>query len=47
MGKFLFMMIDLRIVTADDRDVPQGEVGEIIFRGHNVKKGYYKKNRSY
>ncbi|MDE5414534.1 long-chain-fatty-acid--CoA ligase [Alkalihalobacterium chitinilyticum] len=33
--------LDLRIVTADDKDVPQGEVGEIIFRGRNAMKGYY------
>lgn len=35
--------VDLRIITQDDRDVPQGEVGEIIFRGPNAMKGYYKK----
>ncbi|MFE8699649.1 class I adenylate-forming enzyme family protein [Cytobacillus sp. FJAT-54145] len=35
--------VDLRIVTPDDRDVPQGEIGEIIFRGRNAMKGYYNK----
>ncbi|MBD3108416.1 AMP-binding protein [Bacillus sp. AGMB 02131] len=35
--------VELRIVTADNRDVPRGEVGEIIFRGRNVMKGYYGK----
>jgi long-chain acyl-CoA synthetase len=34
--------IDFRIVTPDNKDVPQGEVGEIIFRGRNMMKGYYK-----
>ena len=34
--------IDFRIVTPDNKDVPQGEIGEIIFRGRNAMKGYYK-----
>ncbi|MDQ1002197.1 long-chain acyl-CoA synthetase [Neobacillus niacini] len=35
--------VELRIVTPDNQDVPQGEVGEIIFRGPNAFKGYYNK----
>ncbi len=31
-----------RIVDYDDRDVPVGEVGEIIYRGPTVLKEYYK-----
>ena len=34
----------MRAVDVDGVDVPQGEVGEIAIRGHNVMKGYY--NRS-
>ncbi|TRW47648.1 long-chain-fatty-acid--CoA ligase [Georgenia yuyongxinii] len=34
---------DIRIVDADDRDVPQGEIGELIVRGPNLFKGYYKR----
>lgn len=34
--------VDLRIITPDQKDVPQGEIGEIIFRGPNAMKGYYK-----
>lgn len=33
---------ELRIVDAEDRDVAVGEPGEVLIRGHNVMKGYYK-----
>ncbi|MCB9097905.1 MAG: long-chain fatty acid--CoA ligase [Anaerolineales bacterium] len=33
--------IQVRIVDWDDKDVPTGEPGEIIIKGHNVMKGYY------
>ena len=35
--------VDVRVVDADDKDVPVGELGEILIRGHNVMKGYYNK----
>ncbi|MDQ0156629.1 long-chain acyl-CoA synthetase [Robertmurraya andreesenii] len=35
--------IDLKIVDPSGQEVPVGEVGEIIFRGPNAMKGYYKK----
>ncbi|HZD10958.1 MAG TPA: long-chain fatty acid--CoA ligase [Candidatus Binatia bacterium] len=35
--------VDVRVVDEYDSDVPQGELGEIVIRGHNVMKGYYKK----
>jgi long-chain acyl-CoA synthetase len=35
--------IELKIVDPSGREVPVGEVGEIIFKGANAMKGYYKK----
>ena len=36
--------VEVRVVDADDQPLPPGEanVGEIVVRGHNVMKGYYK-----
>jgi long-chain acyl-CoA synthetase len=33
---------EMRVVDEDDRDVPDGELGEIVLRGENVLKGYFK-----
>jgi len=35
--------VDVRVVDEYDKDVAQGELGEIVIRGHNVMKGYYNK----
>ncbi len=35
--------VSVRIVDQHDHDVGTNEVGEIIIRGHNVMKGYYKR----
>jgi long-chain acyl-CoA synthetase len=33
----------MRVVDGDRNPVPQGEVGEVAIRGHNIMKGYWRK----
>lgn len=33
---------EMRVVDEDDQDVPDGELGEIVLRGENILKGYFK-----
>jgi long-chain acyl-CoA synthetase len=35
--------VEVKIVDENDHELPVGEKGELIYRGHNVMKGYYNK----
>jgi len=41
-GQPVFTM-EVRIVDPDDREIPRGEIGEIVTRGPNVMAGYWNK----
>ena len=33
---------EMRVVDEEDKEVPDGSLGEIVLRGENILKGYYK-----
>jgi long-chain acyl-CoA synthetase len=41
-GKAIFG-VEVMCVDDNDNEVPRGERGEVVMRGHNIMKGYYKR----
>jgi long-chain acyl-CoA synthetase len=37
---------EMRVVDEEDREVAKGELGEIVLRGENILKGYYKNDEA-
>jgi len=35
--------VEMRVVDGEGAELPPGEVGEIVIRGHNVMKGYWRR----
>lgn len=35
--------VEVMLIDENDEEVPQGEKGELVYRGHNVMKGYYQR----
>jgi len=38
--------VEMRVIDDDGIEVPQGDIGEVAIRGHNVMKGYWKREQA-
>jgi len=38
--------VEMMVVDRDVKELPVGETGEIVIRGHNIMKGYYKRDEA-
>lgn len=38
--------VEMRCLDTNGKEVPNGELGEIVIRGHNVMKGYYRRTEA-
>ena len=38
--------VEMMVVDHDVKELPVGETGEIVIRGHNIMKGYYKRDEA-
>jgi long-chain acyl-CoA synthetase len=38
--------VEMKVVDDDRNDVPEGEIGEIVIKGHNVMKGYWNRDEA-
>jgi long-chain acyl-CoA synthetase len=38
--------VEMRCLDSNGAEVPNGELGEIVIRGHNVMKGYYRRSEA-
>jgi long-chain acyl-CoA synthetase len=38
--------VEMKVVDASGEELPDGEIGEILIRGHNVMKGYWRRARA-